>query len=115
MAEGRSRVARSRRKQQQAEEDQVRFVPPDWMRWKDCELCGTRFCVNNYADRQSRAKQTRKAHFGVLVCPWCLSRGGHENARRLQIVRRLAKDLPLSGELEDLADLAYRLKEMGKL
>lgn len=87
MAEGRSRVARSRRKQQQAEELSVSFHRPDWQVWEPCELCLREYCVNNYQDRKPR--RGKKRHFGVQVCPWCLSRNGHENARNLAIVRRL--------------------------
>lgn len=59
-----------------------------WMRWAKCVLCKTRFCVNNYEDREVRDTRI----FKRWVCPWCMGHGGKDNLRRLLIVEKIVKD-----------------------
>jgi len=37
------------------------------MRYVTCELCGKRFCCNNYADRKARVKRYQ----GKICCAYC--------------------------------------------
>lgn len=38
-----------------------------WMKYIDCELCGKRFCCNNYEDRKPRVKR----YLGHICCAFC--------------------------------------------
>lgn len=38
-----------------------------WQKWRECGLCGSQYCANNYADRKTRIAKWR----GVEVCAHC--------------------------------------------
>ena len=51
-------------------ENQAQLLDRSWMKYTRCKVCGRRFCVNNYADRQVRVQRRH----GVVACPWCKDR-----------------------------------------
>lgn len=47
-----------------------RGLPVDdrsWMKFKNCELCGRPYCVNNYSDHKTRLRKWQ----GFIICAYC--------------------------------------------
>lgn len=54
--------------------------------YKKCELCGTKFVVNNYEDRRPRTPRI----FKRICCPWCQGRRGKLRMAEHILVERMA-------------------------
>lgn len=61
-------------------------IDQSWLKYRNCDICGRPFCVNNYADRRVRVPRYR----GRIICSFCRYGIGKRLVQLEQIVEQAA-------------------------